>query len=189
MDEKIEDLSVMVGYLYEYFYRELTSYKHYTFNPSEREIKQIQNFILILHKKHQYNIFSLGINWMIDYFAFQFEYWSKLTTRFDGKIMLNWIVGKKAIERWEGRNKDHWKYFIEEFLSAKKIDKNNLINAFSRPAEGLYLQNRRVEDIERSRFYNTPRGLLNCIEKTTRFSQRSSFCITCNYKIDCKKIK
>jgi len=183
MQEKEREIKEHIGILYEYFFVKMTGWKNYKFRPSDNQEKQISNFVKLLHKN--YHLLSIGPNFLIDYYTFQFKYWSELDTRFEGKVMLNWVVGKKALDRWDNKQSS-WNYFLQEFIKRFNIDKDILVAKLN----GVKIVNKiPLQDIEKLRFYNTERGFVNCIEVTTLYNHRSKLCIFCKFKKDCKKLK
>lgn len=136
---------------------------------------EIENFLKQLSK--QQDLQSLG-NWFCwHYVAFQFEYYSTLETKMNGKYPANWIFGKKAFSRWEQRG-DNWLYFTQKFLTDHDIVlpvqycQGNLETKFEQ---------------ERKKFLNTDRGLYHCLQ-FSRYSVRSATCLICNNKKDCKEL-
>lgn len=182
MEEKKQEIIESTTFLFEYFFKKMTGWQKYKFSPSDNQKKQIESFIKLLHKK--YSLFSVGPDFLIDYFTFQFNYWSQLDTRFDNKVMFNWVVGKKAIERWDDKHKS-WSYFLTDFIKDKGIDREVLFNKIAKKTDISLME---TSEVERRRFYNTDRGLLHCIETTPLYNSRSKLCILCKHKNDCKQL-
>ena len=44
-------------------------------------------------------------------------------------------------------------------------------------------------NIERNRWFNQPRGFINCLEKTQLYQEYNAYCIDCKYAQKCKLIK
>lgn len=157
------------------FYRKKYSNKNYLFIPSFKADKTIDIFLLQLDK--EYKLSCIGNNFLIRYFNFQFNRLDGLVfKRFasekeGGKVQIYDVVGKKAFKYWLDR--DIGFDFKIHNISFNKVDLNILSKA---------------EEIEKNRFVNTNRGQLNCIEKTSLFNHKSSICLLCMYKNDCKQL-
>ncbi len=168
--------------IYELFYKKLSGTDHFILSLSQKETVLINNFLELIENK--FNSKGIGIHFIFDYFIFQFDYWITKETRFGKKIPLSWFIGKKAFDRWLKRPEyDLWhakqtaaQYGIHisliqkqrEVLDIKKINES--------------------EEIEKKRFYNTLEGLVNCQETTTLYNHRSSLCLMCCWKGDCKDL-
>lgn len=149
---------------------------------NKREENALDKFEKLINKHYEKS--SFGPNALSRYFMFQYDYWLELETRVHkGRIPLDWIVGKKAIERWinfpyrdltKARNTTS-KYQITEnlFKPRRKVDVADL---------------KPHEEIEKARHHNQDGGLVNCIEFTTLFNQQSPWCETCNKSDECKLV-
>lgn len=135
---------------------------------------EITSFLKLLSK--QEDLQSLGDWFAWNYVAFQFEYYSSLKTKMDGKYPANWIFGKKALERWNNKNEDHWLYYVQIFLSNCGIEK---------PVEFCSLDIETRFEQERKRFFNTDLGLIHCLQ-FSRYSAKSPSCMICENRKDCK---
>ena len=162
MDEKVK-------YLYQYFYQLTSKNKKFQFIPREREQKMIDNFLEKLTLSHD-------SDWLFNYFCFQFGRYSTMKTRFDGKIMLGWVIGKKSLQHFRDASSEEL-YWGEKFRldfavknPLKSIEKINLSN---------------YSNQERERFYNTERGLIHCKELNL-FQAINKFCMFCKNKEYCK---
>jgi len=154
--------------LYEYFYQIFSNYRDFEFRPTDRQKKTIDNFLLLLTPSH-------GEEWLFDYFCFQFGRYYTMNTRFGkGKIMLNWVIGKKSLDYYKNAS-DEEKYYGRE-VKRKFSLKNPLIEVHTTKLTHL--------DIERKRFYNTDLGLLHCRELDL-YEEKNKYCIMCKNKNYC----
>lgn len=165
--------------LYEHFYSIKYGNSSYKFTPSTKADQEIDKFLFYLDQKHK--LISLGPVFLTRYFYFQFKRVENLVfKRFSskdksGKIQIYDIIGKKAISYWEKRDTS-FDFILPNYINVK-FDKKEDFKKVT-----IY------EDIEKQRFFNTTRGLINCLDKTTLFDHKSSFCILCTMKNDCKKL-
>lgn len=165
---------------YEDFYRKKYGNEKYKFVPTEKASKTIQNFLSVLDKK--YHLVTLGEKFLTRYFNFHIlRVKDQVIVRFSsskapGRIQIYDFVGKKAIEYWENRDID-FDYLIEQSTISNKRERVQVKEVYSRS-----------EEIERQRFLNEDRGQLNCLEKTTLFNHKSTNCVVCRFKTDCKKL-
>lgn len=175
----------MVHFLYELFYKKFYTNKNYKFIPTEDALKKIEKFIILLDK--QYKLETISLNFLISYFIFQFNYWSDLKIKsFNERISLSFIIGSKAFERWISRDQNFdWTLYTFKFTEKYGISISYIKDFFS---EQEISQLNKAEEIEKKRFSNTERGLLNCIERTTLFNHKSQICLLCKDKCDCKKL-
>src|SRR5437868_6371279 len=69
--------------------------------------KHCDSFLKIIDKK--YTLESVGTQFLWEYFLFQFNYWHDLTfeNSFSGDVQLAWVIGKKAFQRWDERNREY----------------------------------------------------------------------------------
>lgn len=175
----------VIHYLYENFYRKKYGNEKYKFKPSEKYLIAIDKFLLYLDKK--YNLETIGVNYLINYFVFQFEFWDDLViTTISEKITLPMILGKNAINRFNNRDtKYDYQLQSSEFVKKHNILLSEIKNKFSESDSNKI---NRFEELEKNRFHNTSRGFLNCIEKISLFNHYSLLCNSCNYKIECKEL-
>lgn len=176
----------IIHYLYQLFYRKVYGNEKYIFNPTEAATKHLDKFVILLNEK--YNLQCVGINFLITYFVFQFDYWTKLEIKqksnWSDKIQLSYIIGDKAFVRWMIRDMNFdWTIHQSDFLKKYQISTQEIKDFFKDEKTSLL---NKAEEIEKKRFYNTERHFLNCVEKTTLYNHHSPLCIICKNKIDCK---
>lgn len=185
--------------IYEYFYCKKYLSPKYQFKPSSEALSRINGFIQALDKK--YDIQTLGINFLSNYFIFQFnrthnQIFKRFSSRFSdggikvgGRLQIYDIIGKKAFEYWLERDvKYDFILANSDFAKQHRIsllEIHDLLKVKETKKQFEILQS---EEIEKKRFLNTSRGFLNCIEKTTLYNHRSHNCILCKSKNDCKKM-
>lgn len=173
--------------IYQYFCNKVSKNKYFTFIPTKSEEKSIETLITFLSKKSSKSLVTSEL--LFSYFSFQFEYWSNKTTTFGkGKVMLNWVVGKKAFERWN--NKTNVTFFYEKFCRENNIKKSEILSIINYTETKQNNNNAlfRLEEVERKRFLNKTLGLQHCLGLTSLFNEQSSSCNTCNSSIKCREI-
>lgn len=164
--------------LYTYFYQKIYGYSIGN-APQDRQQAMITNLGKRLSK--YYEISSLGFDFFFEYIMFQWEYW--LDKRTKRKIALEWLIGKKAIQRWMDRN-EHSAYFVNEnIVKAYGIDRDGLRNKYYPGQENAD----DAEELEKTRHQGAAR-LYHCSQFTTMYNHRSQVCLSCDMKKDCKKL-
>ncbi len=163
---------------YQHFYIKKYGNDSYVFKPSTKALVQIEAFLINLHS--EYKLETLGPVFLSRYFSFQFKrIEGQNFKRFssvkgdDGKVQIYDIIGKKAYEYWINRDK--------EFDFTMKLNLNLIINKHIDTLS-------KAEEIEKKRFFNTDTGIANCLMRTTLYNHKSTSCILCIHKLDCKKI-
>ena len=146
--------------------------KHFSDPNNVTNKKTINNFLNRLKKA--YNINSIGENWLRHYFRFQFNYWLDKET--DRRITLQWVLGKKAFDRYE--KIDNWEQVNYH------IEKNTSFITFENEKNERNLD---YENQQRSKYLNQDIGLLWCIENTSLYDKCSP-CFRCKFKQECKEL-
>lgn len=143
--------------------------------------KQVDNFIKLLGQHYQVD--TLGINFLVEYFSFAFCYWKDKNVK--RKIALNWIIGKKIFSKWLVRDQ-YSSYFYQKFLHEYSINIDDLKQQLF---EDIQIDNNLdpAEEIEKDRFKDEAR-LYHCIINTNLYNHKSSICMSCSNKVTCKGI-
>jgi hypothetical protein len=188
--DRFDEMYELVKRLYQYMYQLCANYDDYEFTPTDKECVMMKNFLRTLDAKYQ--LISISHGFLVRYFLFQFNYWHKLKTRFEGRVMLGWVIGPKALNRWFERD-DRGKadYLTNVYFTNKKgVSYNNILALFQEKSSNFnkIIELNEIEEREKKRFYNTDRGLLNCMETTFLYNGKSILCLQCIHKSDCKKI-
>lgn len=159
----------------EYFniiYQKSTGKLNYTIRCEDKNVKLVENWINRLS-------YCIDEYFIWDYIVYQFEYYKDKKTRFGtGVVQLNWITGKKALDRWNNKNKN-WKYFNTQYENKLNIKKP--LSGFVNNKEGRLEFERR----EKKRFFNEERGFLHCRELIFEVNE---LCNDCKYIKICQKI-
>ncbi len=129
----------------------------------------------------------IGEDFIRKFIEFGFQSWFNDSVKDDKtyKIRFSWVFGKSAVQRWKKNNAEINNIIVQQNL--KQNVKINLMNQRSDvPLAVTSL--RSVEENFKSEFHNTKRGFLWCIANTTLYFHKSSYCVTCKFKDDCKKL-
>ena len=157
--------------MYEYLYGISTGNQNFEFKPSEKDNKILDNFVSKLTPSH-------GDDWLFTFMNYQFSRYIDQETRFGkGKILLGWVIGDKAIQKYKDAT-DEEKYYGEKFKTDYQVT-----NILTEPPKVEI--SKEYLDRERSRFYATERGLIHCTENKL-YDPSSKWCMTCHYKLYCK---
>lgn len=172
---------LIIGNLYEYYYQQSSLNTSFQFKPKEKDQNLIEKFLSILSAT--YVIEGLGLDFFSDYFQFQLRYWDGKKTRFgEGVIMLSWIIGDKAIKRWEKAKDEHIRWQNHLYIQNSgvrshqkdiKVDNSFLINF------------NEIEERDKKMFLNTKKGLTWCLLNTTLFNHKSPTCLLCESQMQC----
>lgn len=167
---------------YQYFYKKKYKNEKYEFKPSDKTIKQLDKYLISLKKN--YNLQSLGENFLWNYFIFQFNYWEGCDiASFSKRIVPSYIIGDKAIERWLERDQQYdWLFDKCEFISNYGLSKNDLKIAKIHIYKGNHEINIKLK------YFNTTNGFDLCLTMTTLFNDKHLCCLECKFKKQCKEI-
>lgn len=194
----------MIGYTeivkcYQYFYSKKYNSPNYIFKPSKSAENKIYTFLNQLDLK--FHLASIGNNFIINYFLFQFNRVENLSfSRFstksengsilkEGRIQIVDIIGKKALLYFVCRNPIFdYKLRAEGFYIKYQVSFNDIVASFKKEVIDISSALNIAEEVEKKRFHNSDLGISNCIAKTTLFNRKSKFCLSCIDKKSCKQI-
>ena len=145
--------------------------------------KAIDNFVKRLSKT--YPIDSIGFNYLLLYFSWNFNYWNERKTK--RNPVIGWIVGPASFKRFVNRNTDGDFYIghhlLREFsislddLHARLIDNDVELSDSIHP----------IEEKEKIRVDESAR-LYNCLMHTTLYNRRSTICMVCRHRKPCNSL-
>jgi hypothetical protein len=174
----------MVSYLfklYQYFQRKIKKNELYVFKPTQKDITSLNNFLKYLESKIE--ISSLGERYFFEFVSSQFKFFSELKkSRAGDSIYFNFIFNKKSVDRYLNR-KDSSDYYLSLFLNKYHCSLENVSNVYYKRN---LLDFSYEEEIKESK--NGKERLLNCINFTTLYNQKSEICKGCEYIEECKSI-
>lgn len=174
--------------------------KQYKFNYTENS--SLYNFAnFIKENKAHY----LNIDWLFEYFNYQFTHWNFFKEKKEESgasclVQLHWILGKKALKRFNEKTSKDSYFYHSSFFPKFKIKKDDLINVLESKnlievkeeyeEDNKVIQNKLNKNEEQYKKikYNTLEGFNLCINFTTLFRFDSELCQKCKYKKSCKKI-
>lgn len=101
------------------------------------------------------------------------------------QVRFSWIFGKTAIVRW---NKNDISTNV--FITRKGLKTKYKINLVKKKTElaTIVTTVRLVEESFKAEYHNTKRGYLWCVANTTLYFHKSSKCVTCVFKNECKEL-
>ncbi|HSY76447.1 MAG TPA: hypothetical protein VK890_06305 [Bacteroidia bacterium] len=135
-----------------------------------------------------YSIVQITESLLIGYFEFQFSRYSGIKTpRGKNNIMLNWVIGQKAMQAWLTRNIKK-RYFVKwkinkDFKLKLKLAFKSEVKVNNGPS--FLNQLNQYEEQEKQRFHNTPDGYGYCAMMTTLYTPNSILCRSCKFKLAC----
>lgn len=157
---------------FEHYYSQIYNETGYRANIKAYQ-KHLDNFPKLL-EKNGYKVPSIGLEWINSFILFQLEYYLGLETT--SKIKLNWLIGKKAFDRYNSvedwKQKNYWISINTSHLTKFELEQK---------------QDNEYEINHRKKHHNTESGFLNCIKNTTLYIKHP-ICISCNFKDQCKKL-
>lgn len=192
--EKIVESTILI---YEELYQQCTLQKNFVMLLRENEYKWLNTFADFIVK--QYREEEISTDLLIRYFEFQFSRYVGIeppkSKRTHGRntILLQWVIGKKAIEAWKSRDlKKNWLIKLklrEEFTLQlnKAFKKENKAKQASGTLRLLNAVNQ-LEEQTKLKFYNLPEGLVWCGTVNTVFNPCSEVCAGCINKTPCMEI-
>lgn len=165
-----------IKYIFEEVYKKFSGFQLYEMNlENELTKKHILSFHSLLQEKYRG---SIDEDFLLNFIVFQFRIYENANTRLGrGKVYVNWILGKKALQRWE-KKPENWLYWNNIF-----IKKHSIKIKMPKVEENLP-SIKFTEHIERKRFYNQERGLIHCRELDL-FNRYSRECLKCIFKQIC----
>lgn len=173
------------------FYRQITNKQYYEYEPSKNDVVTCKKFVGFL--KRDFNLISIGYEFLINYFESGWEYWhEKQNLKYGlGSVKLSWLIGKKAYDRWykiKDQDRD-WERFNR---GVRKLYRINILTKLRQPKSEFYkkavVMLNDEEEVERKRFLNQEFGFDWCISSTSLHNPLSSVCQECIYAEDCKEL-
>lgn len=180
------DYEKVISLLFDYFYNKIykTNFRlDLSFNNQQ---KIVSNFVDLLAR--QYSLDSLNVNFFITYMAWAFSQYSDKELK--RRISLNWIIGKKLLQRWLEK-KDSWDYYTSNFLREYDINIDTLRSSLveeEQENEVDYLKIHNSEEIIKSQLPDTEARIYNCLNGTTLYNHRSLNCVICHQRGGCKQL-
>lgn len=141
----------------------------------QKDNKAFEVFLIHLYKRYGQTV--VGEQFLWDFLTYNMLSLFGRKTMFGSMVMVNWLLSQKSIERWDTRNTEFSDYFISKFLTDRRI---------KRPSTFEKVDLEDIEDIERSRFFNTEAGYFNCASFTS-YNEYSEYCKKCDFKGKCLK--
>lgn len=172
---------------YSYFFKKKYRDHQYQFKQSKTTLSVCNSFLELVDK--EYSLHSVGDTFLWDYFLFQFQYWHDLTleNKFTDKVVISFIVGKKAFDRWKKRNREYdWQIETYPIVNLYGVQKKELFTVH----EQVKKVNKGFDSSKRIRkeYLNTESGFAMCVQFTTLFDPTDMSCIRCKNRSECKEL-
>lgn len=159
----IEDIQIR----YEYLCERVFSHPEVEFKVKQNQKKMIENFLKFSKE--------MTTDWLWQYLLFQFV--NRGSHKYTRTPSINWILGEKAILRWNNRTVAQQRVLEIEALKYKFV--NPTAKTVSQVGE-------EYKESQRKLHFNTPQGFLLC-QDFGGFLYDRGRCFSCKYKNECKK--
>ena len=162
--------------IYEHIYGYYSGNRNFELVLNEQNSKYLDSFIHIFERVY---LGSIDEEYILNYIVFQLRFYEDKNTRLGkGKVYVNWVFGKKAIDRWLNKP-EKWLYFNEQFLKRYNIPPAQENEEIQKEKREFYKKQ------ERKRFFGTEMGLIHC-SQLELFDKFSKECLICKYKKICE---
>jgi len=187
-----ERCEIISQQIHQEFYRQVTLNEDYKLVPSRVDILALRGFLDYLDTS--YGLDKITIEYLVNWFESGWNFWydHKSLKYGTGSIQLSWIVGKKAIERYEKIKDKDDKFFrfnrkIRQdvgvsVLKQFKVAKNK------REVDSLLLNLNEEEEQNKKKYHNKEEGQMWCAVTTTLYNHKSNLCRLCIGKNNCKSM-
>ena len=166
-----DDLQSKVKIIYQYLYEKCSGHRFDNFKYLKNDQTIIDRFIKRLN-------YSIGDDWIWEYFCYQFNRYVDLNTRIGkGKIPVSWVMGSKAIEKYKNVTEEEL-FYVNDFKVRFNL-KNPVLETVKLSYNGNY------KDNERKRFKNVERQFIHCKENNL-FDELNKICFSCKNKKYCE---
>lgn len=168
---------------YQYISRRVDNRPTWKFEPTDRQDAMLDTFIRLLDK--EYGLRSIGKKFITNYLAYQYLRWfEKDDTRFGKTVMLSWLIGEKAFERWKTKS-EGWSHVVRvKILIPYDIDADTIFIPDTKKFDCNDLLDH--EESIKERFRKDENLLGHCAMNTTLYNRRSKWCVVCRHKRVCK---
>jgi hypothetical protein len=169
---------------YELFFAHISANLVFEFKPTKTQVKQIENFIILLEKEVGKN--SFDEEFLFYYIAYLFERKKDLNTRFGkGRVPLNHIIGKKSLDIWV-KKPDNWFYWTEKMIKDYGIPIPEFKGS-NKPV--IDKKTNECEEGLKKFYFGSEELFYQCSNMTTLFNENSEFCKKCKFQNECKSAK
>jgi len=175
------DLHLLTERLYNHFYSRFYKKQFKLDLNLQKQSLLIDNFIGLLARHYQLE--SISVNFLINYFAWSFNRRFGQVTKRD--ISLSWIIGKSTFKKWLEK-KDEESYYSGQFLATIGINVDELKKEILETGISNGELNI-AEENEKKRFEDEVR-LFHCLQFTTLYNHKSLTCLKCINKTHCKSL-
>ena len=129
----------------------------------------------------------IGEDFVRKFIEYGIQSWFNNGTKKDysHSVRFSWVFGQPAINRWKKNS-----VATNMFIVRNGIKKDHNINLIEKTNEmqNIVTSVREVEEKFKSDFHNKRKGFMWCIANTTLYFHKSSNCVTCDFKKECKEL-
>lgn len=131
----------------------------------------------------------ITIGTLVDYMVCNVYQWRDIN-RWQDRWQLNWVFGKKAVERFKNQ-KNGSKYYQDLWLGENDLTRD-ILYATVAPIKKehpmrKYIETPHEESIKQ-RFLNQQKGFVLCVSNTLMYAPSSASCRSCSFAQECIKI-
>ena len=130
----------------------------------------------------------ISMSFIKTYLEYQFQSWFNTGTDKDYSrtVRFSWMFGAKAIKRWRVFKPEVNVKIVRGHIKKLGIYKPKVSRETKIPE--LILRIRPAEENFKREYHNTQRGFAWCIANTTLYNHKSSLCVRCSFKNECKEV-
>jgi len=188
--EQFSDYTVDI---FQQFMRVLTANQDFIVNLTSNDRVTLEKFLNYIDEK--YRMESVGVDFLINFMELQFQFYYKRELKYGiSSIGFNWIIGKRAIGRYEKiKNIDFKTGWSRHSRKIRKDINLKILHKYNKKTHGdqqkitEFLKYNEIEEIEKKRFYNVEEGFVWCVTNTTLYNHISNSCLFCKFKQNCKE--
>lgn len=159
----------------------ITKKKH-NYRCNDADVKAFQVFC------DSFDTNVIGMSFIKKYLEYQFQSWfnTGMEKDYSRTVRFSWMFGQKAIKRWRVFSPETNAKIVTSHIKKLGIYKAKVVRETKIPE--LILKVRSVEENFKREYHNTKRGFAWCVANTTLYNHKSSLCVRCVFKNDCKEV-
>lgn len=159
----------------------ITKKKH-NYRCNDSDVKAFQFFC------DSFDTNIIGMSFIKKYLEYQFQSWfnTGMDKDYSRTVRFSWMFGQKAVKRWHVFSPETNAKIVSGHI--KKLGIYRAKERRETKIPELILKVRSVEEHFKREYHNTKRGFAWCIANTTLYNHKSSFCVRCTFKNDCKRV-
>jgi len=130
---------------------------------------------------------SVGEEFVTDFVLYGVQSWftEDSPDNYNYQVRFTWIFGKNAINRFEKYGSANTRRLVQKRM---KDERNVKMRHVTSVLSTVVVSLRQEEENVKAMYFQTKRGFLWCIANTTLYYHKSSYCATCKFRLDCKRL-